>query len=244
MSSNFDLFMTQKEISHRSGISQQMISLLINGDRTPSVKTAEKLEDATGICREAWLWPARHYNPYIPFDDGLQCMFCHRRVRRIEMFAEKISDYLDKNPTLVALQEAIDGMYEFGGYKTDNIYFGMSKITDKGAIKLAAAGYQWPLRDMPFVPLVDYLPWTFRAIKGGNNIFAPNAEALYRQIPADKDLETTRRYHLISEYCIVNTSSVFFILSFKTYLNITQEMVQAIESLLTSPGFKKVISTI
>ena len=55
--------MTQQEIAEKAGISQQMVSYIINGDRIPSIEVAVKLEKATGFARESWLFPERHYNP-------------------------------------------------------------------------------------------------------------------------------------------------------------------------------------
>jgi transcriptional regulator with XRE-family HTH domain len=36
--------MTQQEIAEKADISQQMVSYIINGDRTPSIEVAVKLE--------------------------------------------------------------------------------------------------------------------------------------------------------------------------------------------------------
>ena len=75
--------MTQHEISVTAHLSQPMIHYILNGDRMPSIETALKLERATGICREAWLFPERHYNPYIPFENVQSCATCHNRPNRI-----------------------------------------------------------------------------------------------------------------------------------------------------------------
>lgn len=56
------------------GVSFDYLHRLTRGDRTNiSRPAAEELEKATkghhahpdGICREAWVWPERHYNPYM-----------------------------------------------------------------------------------------------------------------------------------------------------------------------------------
>ena len=74
--------LTQQEISDETGLSQSYIHYILNSDRIPSMETAEKLEAATGVCREAWLWPDRHYNPYIPFFKGYNCLTCLNRKDR------------------------------------------------------------------------------------------------------------------------------------------------------------------
>jgi len=75
--------MTQFEIAQAANLSQPMIHYILNGDRMPSIETALKLERATGICREAWLFPERHYNPYIPFENVRNCATCHNRPNRV-----------------------------------------------------------------------------------------------------------------------------------------------------------------
>lgn len=75
--------MTQSEIAKISGRSQSLIHYIFNGDRMPSIETALQLEKATGICREAWLFPERHYNPYIPFENVQSCATCRNRPNRI-----------------------------------------------------------------------------------------------------------------------------------------------------------------
>ena len=78
----------QEEIARQSKLSQQMVSYILRGDRTPSIETAIKLEKATGICREGWLWPDRHWNPYMPFADATSCFMCHNRVGRLKFQTE------------------------------------------------------------------------------------------------------------------------------------------------------------
>jgi len=75
--------MTQLEIAGAASLSQSSIHYILNGDRIPSVKAALSLEGATGICREAWLFPERHWNPYIPFNNIQSCATCHNRPKRI-----------------------------------------------------------------------------------------------------------------------------------------------------------------
>jgi len=75
--------MTQSEMAEAAGRSQSSIHYILNGDRMPSIETAINLERATGICREAWLFPERHWNPYIPFKNIQSCATCSNRPNRI-----------------------------------------------------------------------------------------------------------------------------------------------------------------
>lgn len=75
---------SQRQLGEGAGISQQMVSYILKGDRQPSIEIASKLENATGICREAWLWPERHFNPYIPFSDVMVCVTCKNVIGRVK----------------------------------------------------------------------------------------------------------------------------------------------------------------
>jgi len=88
--------MAQLEIAEASDLSQSSIHYILNGDRMPSIKTACKLERATGICREAWLFPERHYNPYIPFKNVQSCATCHNRPNRILKSIEMAEAYFEE----------------------------------------------------------------------------------------------------------------------------------------------------
>lgn len=88
--------MSQYEIAKDTGISQTAVHYILNGDRSPSPKTAKNLERATGICREAWIWPERHWNPYIPFVKTSVCGSCPNRIHRIEKINAMCIDDLKK----------------------------------------------------------------------------------------------------------------------------------------------------
>lgn len=88
--------LTQKQIAELSGCTQSHISKIINGDRIPTVRMALDLESATGICREAWLYPERHWNPYIPFNGLTSCLSCQNRSFRSQKAMEMcIADFKD-----------------------------------------------------------------------------------------------------------------------------------------------------
>ena len=106
----FRLYLNQKEIAEASGLTQSYISLILKGDRQPTLETVDKLMNATGVCREAWLWPEDHYNPYVPFTDGKQCLLCARRIRMYDWLLKKAEDYLAGNPVPQTLQDIADAL--------------------------------------------------------------------------------------------------------------------------------------
>jgi len=92
------LLLTQQQIAKRSGCSQAMVHYTINGDRVPSTETAIKLEKATGVCREAWVFPDRHWNPYIPFGTGQNCFKCPNYNERYALRNKMLANFLDRAP--------------------------------------------------------------------------------------------------------------------------------------------------
>jgi len=58
--------LSQHKIAQLSGLNQSTVSHIMTGRRKVSIDTAEKLEKATHVPREAWAWPMRWHNPYIP----------------------------------------------------------------------------------------------------------------------------------------------------------------------------------
>jgi transcriptional regulator with XRE-family HTH domain len=58
--------LSQHKIASLTGLNQSTISHIMTGRRKVSVDSAEKLEKATRVPREAWCWPMRWHNPYIP----------------------------------------------------------------------------------------------------------------------------------------------------------------------------------
>jgi plasmid maintenance system antidote protein VapI len=55
----------QAKLARRVGISLRHMNDIIRGRRKPSYGLAKKFEDATGIKRQAWIWPEDFANPLI-----------------------------------------------------------------------------------------------------------------------------------------------------------------------------------
>ena len=134
------ILMTQQEIADAIGRSQSAIHYILNGDRMPSVDMAVRLEDATGICREAWVWPERHYNPYIPFQGLSSCLTCSNRARRtrklIDVCIDHFSKAKDKKAAFIhinRIEQIFNGM--------SGVVFLWREIRDDGLYSLAHSGH-------------------------------------------------------------------------------------------------------
>lgn len=88
--------MTQREMAEATGFTQSYIHYVLRSDRIPSVKNSIRFEQTTGICREAWLFPERHWNPYIPFSNSLACGSCANRIHRAKMVTKLLLENFDK----------------------------------------------------------------------------------------------------------------------------------------------------
>jgi hypothetical protein len=115
------ILMTQSDIAEAARRSQASIHYIFNGDRMPSIEMALDLESATGICREAWLFPERHWNPYIPFGDIQNCATCPNRFNRIMKSIEMAEIHFEQAENK---REAFKGVVDI--YK---IYTGINKAT-------------------------------------------------------------------------------------------------------------------
>ena len=134
-----NFLMTQSEIAEAAGRSQSSIHYILNGDRMPSIETALNLEKATGICREAWLFPERHYNPYIPFDNNNFCSTCPNRPIRIMKSIETAETHFEQTENK---REAFKGVVEihktYTGVK--GAMFVFKEIVPEGLKLLACSG--------------------------------------------------------------------------------------------------------
>lgn len=56
---------TQKELAYQIGVTPKYLSDIFVSRAIPGRRTAEKLEEITGVPAYAWLWPKKYENPYI-----------------------------------------------------------------------------------------------------------------------------------------------------------------------------------
>jgi plasmid maintenance system antidote protein VapI len=175
------VLMTQREIADKVEHSQSHIHYILKGDRTPSLKMAEDLENATGICREAWIWPDRHFNPYMPFTDATQCMSCRNRITRMRMVTEKCVELVrGAEDKLQALKDVIEIAHVCNGF-TNDVTMSLRLITPKGLELLAAKG-DWTA---PQILTDEMFPWGLKKMRARETVHIP----VY---PWDLPLEATK----------------------------------------------------
>jgi plasmid maintenance system antidote protein VapI len=163
------VLMTQQEIADKIGHSQSHIHYILNGDRTPSVMMAVELEEATGICREAWLWPERHFNPYMPFTDATICMSCPNRITRMKYITGKcVALVRDAKDKIQALKDVIEIAHVCNGF-TNDVTMSLRKVTPKGLELLAAKG-DWTA---PQILTDEMFPWGLKEMRAGRTVHVP-----------------------------------------------------------------------
>jgi hypothetical protein len=151
--------LTQQEISDTTYFSQSYVHYILNCDRKPSVESAEKLEIATGVCREAWLFPERHHNPYIPFYHGNNCLRCVNRKDRTKWMVErmtKLTCMAEPGNRLRAFFRVVHEARIGLGFP-DSLRFSVFTLRPEGFLLLFEAGKQ----TFPAPYLIPYwiLPW-------------------------------------------------------------------------------------
>lgn len=164
--SDFRLLMTQQNIAEKAGISQQMVSYIINGDRTPSIEVAIKLEKATGFPRESWLFPERHYNPYIPLLDGEDPGWevCKYRIDLVNHVTDLMLEDFSKNGDF---QRMLEISSSFQGF--DNKEIGMTfRIVTKRGLELLAS-----TANVVKIQHGDEFVWLYERAVAGLNVHIP-----------------------------------------------------------------------
>jgi len=145
----YNFLLTQSEIAQAAGRSQSSIHYILNGDRMPSIETALRLEKATGICREAWFFPERHWNPYIPFDNIQSCSRCPNRPARINKSIEMAETHFEQAENRIeAFKVLVDIYRTYTGVK--GAVFVFKEVVPEGFKLLACSepsGNQ-PVRDL------------------------------------------------------------------------------------------------
>ncbi len=79
--------MSLTAVAKATGLSLAHVSRIVGGSRRPSPAVAKKLADATGLPREAWLYPDEH-------GDIVQALYSSGRVLAPAAPAAKAEDAL------------------------------------------------------------------------------------------------------------------------------------------------------
>jgi hypothetical protein len=167
------LLLTQAQIAEATGFTQPFIHLILNGDRMPSAEAAVKLEKATGICREGWMWPTRHWNPYVPLCSAPSCPTCINRVNRLRYVMRTAVDYLKTVPDKwKALQTIADCSMMLNGYDDSHTIFFMRKLED-GAVFVTDPTMNRDLPSLKGVTLkASEMPWAWSMVQAKRPIMS------------------------------------------------------------------------
>lgn len=204
------LMLTQSEIARLTGTTQSHISEIINGWRDgkpapnrkkPSPEMCEALEEATSVCRESWIWPDRHWNPYIPLDHNgpTMCTGCQHRDAIVQLKANLIARWVLENIETLAPKEILYRMISdlwvgFGSSEWINFawyHLGATKlrlIVDKG-------GYEM-FKDVK----AEHMPWCHSEIRRQGWFFFDKKIHCPEMHPTGSSLPS-----LISSQCIQST---------------------------------------
>lgn len=241
-------FLTQQQIAAGTGLSQPYVHLILKGDRMPTETVADKLEGATGVCREAWIWPDRHWNPYIPVTAiAGNCLSCHNRMFRTKFMWTRFLMELSKMDPRIRLDNLTPMMAEvhFALGFPANVKFVFGFIRDAGLYVhtvIGDAGIQPPYLMPDWV-----VPWSHAQLRQGGII-----EVKYvSEIPSDIDQQWYRERKVITAL-LVSSKRLMFIISSELggpiyyypqeMPGFAQRTLQRIEDLLReSYGFKALI---
>jgi transcriptional regulator with XRE-family HTH domain len=169
--SDLRLLMSQKEIAEKAGISQQMVSYIINGDRIPSIEVAVKLEKATGFPRESWLFPERHYNPYIPLLDGEDPGWevCKYRIDLVNHVTDLMLEDFSRHGDFYRMLEISSS---FQGFDNKEIVLTFRIVTRRG-LELLASTLE-SLASTPFkINHGDEFRWLYERAVAGLSVHVP-----------------------------------------------------------------------
>jgi transcriptional regulator with XRE-family HTH domain len=169
--SEFRFLMTQQEIAEKAGISQQMVSYIINGDRIPSIEVAVKLEKATGFPRESWLFPERHYNAYIPLLDGEDPGWevCKYRIAMVNHVTDLMLEDFSKHRDFRRMLEISSS---FQGFDNREIVSTFRIVTRRG-LELLASTLE-SLASTPFkINHGDEFRWLYERAVAGLSVHVP-----------------------------------------------------------------------
>lgn len=170
--SKLKILMTQQEIADSTGYSQSAIHYIFNGDRIPSINRALSLERATGICREAWLFPERHWNPYIPFEDIQSCMTCPNRSNRIKKSIEMAEIHFEQAENKKEAFKGLVKIYKiYAGVK--GVEFVWRKVVPEG-LKLLACGGRYDSQIVPKLLSKDSFKHLYQSAMNGQTVVTPH----------------------------------------------------------------------
>ena len=185
---------------------------------------AEDLEKATGICREAWLYPHRHWNPYIPFNGLSSCVNCLNKANRIGKGIEVATAHFRKHKDFKVLAEIA---VTYTGQK--GIGFVFRELTGENMRVLGYAG------DLPFTPqdvwTKEQSPERYKLSSTDSSLIVPHVP--YGLTEAQKaEMEVFVGMQLKSFFMITRGGISFLLLSFEHPVSWQDETIKGLESFI------------
>ena len=159
--------LTQQQIAEQVGCAQSMVHYILKRERTPSTIMAEGLEEITAVCREAWLWPEYHWNPYIPLGNCINCYTCARRIKKMSGWVPILIKYLDQSKDPQAeLLGAMQSVQRFMGIPDGAFIYYFGKMIDDSTIT--------PLvTDRPMRITEKHFPFLFENLHANQKLLLP-----------------------------------------------------------------------
>ena len=182
MSNKFRILKTQAEIADLAGITQAAVSKYINGESVPMPDTAVKLEKATGCCRESWIWPERHWNPYIPFyNEAMTCHKCPFRGTRVKFIMQTALQRFEEKPVRSTFKDLVYVGRVMHGIDREAVIIFREIIAPDYPI-LASSGpdpfadepqdvVQWKDEFFKMHPVVVSFPWPLGIVNDGSEYY-------------------------------------------------------------------------
>lgn len=221
----FKIQLNQNEIAKGAGLSQQKISYIIKRDRTPSIEDTIKLEKATGICREAWVFPDRCWNPYMPFAESRYCGGCPKKGIRFSMIKEQAFRFAEKFPDRKGLTAALEVIQIYENWP-DSVWCGFSQITPEG-LEFIVGFEDGVYKPEPLIPNKKF-KHVIEKLKSGQPILSPFMGQHHTRL--NHFTSIAKRYHskmLKSSYMFPFKDLVLSIFSFDFSMILYDDDIQA-----------------
>lgn len=211
--------LTPAEIAVAADITPVMVYYILNGDRTPSEKLATKLESLTGVCREAWMWPTRHFNPYVQLCNKPSCSTCANRSGRIHHIMARAIAYLRIHAPdrWAGLQTVSDYGRMISGYD-DTVAIVFLRITREGVTFVTETRVNPDLPPLKGISLTkEDMPWFWAQVKAQriiqSSVFPDGLEAASKKFIEFLQSRRTRSILLIPGktviFSMVSTRDIF-----------------------------------
>lgn len=190
---------------------------------------AVNLEKGTGVCRESWIWPERHWNPYIPLGKATSCLTCLNIASRMWFTAKRIVKMVDaaddKPAFILTVPELIHG---FNGF-TNAVTIKLREVITDGWKLLACVG---DCEGQPELVTKNMSPWIIDKLIAGETVSFMN---LPYDIPETEplDRELTMATQQRSALILQREPLTFILYSSNIPMFFSDTYIEAIEYLVS-----------